>query len=275
MTKCFWACKFIGQYLSHAILLQVGLIAINPLDQSPKIKLYRDESGALKGDGSICYNSEVSVQMAVDILNEGYIRPSHMVTVSKATYEAQSAGNQGGSITGEGNNAKAKKPKMSHAQVKVAMSAMRQALSWAEDDDSGIAKSQALKIVVLQHVFTPSDFEQPGFEEELEEDISSECYKCGNIEKITLFEKNPLGVIIVKFSTSFAAQECIKLMNGRWYGGRQLKCFFWDGTTDYGAVVSSEQLKQKEKEEEARLEEFGDWIENEELPDEFQLRVEK
>jgi HIV Tat-specific factor 1 len=247
---------------------------MNPLDQTSKIKLYRDEDGSLKGDCAICYNSDVSVQMAVDILNGGYIRPSNMVTVSKASFDSQTSSRPSAQEDVNGMS-KPKKPKMSHAQVKVAMAAMRQALSWAEDDDTGISKSQALKIVVIQHMFSPADFMDPEFEEELEQDISTECGKCGNIEKITVFEKNPVGVAIVKFSTSFAAQECIKLMNGRFYAGRKLKCFFWDGTTDYGAANTAEQLELKEKEEEARLEEFGDWIEQEELPEELQLRVER
>ena len=36
------------------------------------------------------------------------------------------------------------------SQVKVAKSAMRQALTWNEDDDMGIGKSKALRIVVIE-----------------------------------------------------------------------------------------------------------------------------
>ena len=37
----------------------------------------------------------------------------------------------------------------------------------------------------------------------------------------------------VKFKTSYAASECIKLMEGRWFAERQIKCYYWDGTTDF------------------------------------------
>jgi Holliday junction resolvase RusA-like endonuclease len=45
---------------------------------------------------------------------------------------------------------KTSRPKLSQAQVKVAKHAMRQALAWNEDDDMGVSKSTALKIVVLE-----------------------------------------------------------------------------------------------------------------------------
>ena len=140
-----------------------------------------------------------------------------------------------------------------------------------------MVKSKALKIIVLEGIFRPSDFAQnPDFEKELEEDISTECEKFGEIEKITVFSSSPQGVIIVKFATSFAAQECIKVMNGRFFGGLQIKCFFWDGSTNYAAVPMQVQ-EAEERVEEARLDEFGDWLEKgqDDLPEEFRLKVER
>lgn len=82
-------------------------------------------------------------------------------------------------------------------------------------------------------MFEPSDFSEHSFSDELEGDVATECGKCGQIEKITVFSKNPRGVVIVKFSTSYASQECVKLMDGRFFGGKKLRCYFWDGATDY------------------------------------------
>lgn len=70
-------------------------------------------------------------------------------------------------------------------------------------------------------------------------DIAEECEKCGVVEKITLFSQNVRGIVVVKFSTSYAAQECVKLMNGRFFGGRKIKSFFWDGVTNYTVTSSS------------------------------------
>lgn len=48
--------------------------------------------------------------------------------------------------------------------------------------------------------------------------------------------------------------------------GRKLVCHYWDGVTDYTVRDT--------KEEEARLDALGDWLEQQELPDEFKVRVE-
>jgi HIV Tat-specific factor 1 len=126
-------------------------------------------------------------------------------------------------------------------------------------------------------LFKPEDFRDPAFSDELESDIASECEKCGVLEKLTLFSSNPRGVAVVKFSTSFAAQECIRLMNGRFFGGSKLKAYFWDGVTNYSVTVASAAHEEEEEKAEAhRLDEFGDWLENEQedLPEEFRLRTE-
>lgn len=236
-----------------------------------RIKIYRDEAGSCKGDASVCYNAETSVAMAIDILSGGYIRPSNKITVNKAEFTDKKDSNGGSSSSHQ-----EKRPKMTAAQYKVAQSVMKNALAWNEDDDIGVSRDSSLKIVVLEGMFKPSDFESsPDFAQELEEDIANECSKCGEIKKITVFSQHPNGIAIIKFGTAFAAQECINLTNGRYFGGQHLKSFFWDGMTNYGSL-SLKQQELDESKEDARLEEFGDWLEDEQadLPDEFRLNVE-
>ena len=45
-------------------------------------------------------------------------------------------------------------------------------------------------------------------------------------------------------------------MNDRWFDERQLKCFYWDGKTDYKKVRESEEVTNQ------RINEFGDWLED-------------
>ena len=153
---------------------KVGLIALSPIDQTDKIKLYKDEVGELKGDCSLCYHATESVEMAINFLDGGYIRPSHLIQVTKAAFETKkhdvlpTAGQPllaGGGSTSTNESVSAsststtaasaittthRRPKVSHAQVKTIKSVVHQALSWSEDDDIGISKSSALKIIVLQ-----------------------------------------------------------------------------------------------------------------------------
>ncbi|CAM9599906.1 unnamed protein product [Phaeothamnion confervicola] len=165
-----------------------------------------------------------------------------------------------------------KRLRLNDARVRVAKAAQQQALSWNDEGDSGVAprkKGGALRIVALENMFDPKDFVAGGdaFGEGLESDLRQECEKLGPVEKITLFSRNPLGPAVVKFATAFGAEECVRTMNKRFFGGRQLRCRYWDGVTNY--IVQED-----EKTESARLEEFGDWLESQELPEEFNLRVE-
>ena len=58
----------------------------------------------------------------------------------------------------------------------------------------------------------------------------------GEVEKITLFSRNPRGVMAVKFRSSVAAQAAVKKMDGRAFGGRLLRAYFYDGETDYTVI---------------------------------------
>ena len=120
----------------------MGLIAISPFDQQLRIKIYKDESGLCKGDGSLCYNAETSVAMAIDILSGGYIRPSHQITVSKAEFKSKVTNDTGG----DGQN---KRPKMTNAQYKIAQSVMKNALAWGEDDGETLLPQHVHKPYIL------------------------------------------------------------------------------------------------------------------------------
>ncbi|CAM9668900.1 unnamed protein product, partial [Discosporangium mesarthrocarpum] len=160
-----------------------------------------------------------------------------------------------------------KRLRVNDARVKVARAATVQALSWAENDDTGQVKG-GLKIVVLENMFSPSDFEKNDkFGEELEADLLVEGEKLGPVEKITVFAKNKKGPVVIKFGTAYAASECVKVMDGRFFGGKKLSCHFWDGVTNYT-------VQEDESEEDKRLDEFGDWLEEQELPEELRLRTE-
>eukprot|EP00904_Undaria_pinnatifida_P008751 jgi/Undpi1/5005/HiC_scaffold_19.g08357.m1 len=161
-----------------------------------------------------------------------------------------------------------KRLRVNDARVKVARAAAEQALSWAENDDTGAAKG-GLKIVVVENMFRPSDFEMnEKFGEELEADLLAEGEKLGPVEKITVFAKNNKGPVVMKFGTAYAASECIKAFDGRFFGGRKLSCHFWDGVTNY--TIKDED----DKEEAERLDAFGDWLEEQELPEELRPRTE-
>ncbi|GMF25642.1 unnamed protein product [Phytophthora lilii] len=110
-----------------------------------------------------------------------------------------------------------------------------------------------LRIVVIKHIFTPAEVEDEEYEKELQEDIHNECFKIGEVSKITLFAKHVDGVVVIKFASSGSAARCVEIMDGRFFAGRKLECGFWDGT-DY----THRESKNEEKE---RAEKFKEWLE--------------
>ena len=274
---------------------KVGIIDIDPETLKPKIKLYRHknqpcssnsgqednqskdsgEVGQLKGDASICYARPESVELALQILDENLFRDGAILSVQRAkfeqhgsTFDADKAGKGG----------VGKRRIISESKRRVARLAAIQAVGWDESENGRIAGGlKGLRIIVLMNMFDPRELDRDDDVanekrlQQLERDIHSECEKSGTVEKITIFSKHPAGVAIVKFIKPNDASDAVKSLNGKVRAdGKRIEASFWDGTTDY-TVVDTER---EEKEDAKRLDQFGDWLEEQDLPEEFQLRVE-
>lgn len=75
--------------------------------------------------------------------------------------------------------------------------------------------------------------------------------------QIRVYQHHPECVVSIKFKQADPAQECLKLMNGRFFGGRQLTAELWDGITNYNVKKAQE----SEEEQAARLARFAAEIE--------------
>jgi len=223
---------------------KAGIIKNDPFTGEPKIKLYTDDNGKLKGDARITYLKPESVGLAMQLLDESQIRSGFTIKVQKAQFQ----------MKGDAYQAKKLKADESKSVARAKLKEQQGQLSWDED---GIADNKGgLKIVVLKHMFDPKDAEgSEDFYEDLKREVGAETEsKCGKIEKLTVFERNPDGVIAIRFDSALSAEKCIQLMNGRWFAGNQIECDYFDGVTDY-------RVKETEQEMEARLKAFSAWIE--------------
>jgi hypothetical protein len=54
--------------------------------------------------------------------------------------------------------------------------------------------------------------------------------------QVRVFQQHPEGVVTVRFKLAEPAEACVALMNGRFFGGRQLVAHMWDGLTQYHGV---------------------------------------
>jgi len=264
---------------------------------------------------------------AINVLSGGFIRPGFPIEVVPASFpsvntstEREERGEEEPAVVGSGSSS-SKRPRpapiptavpLSEARVRVVRAAAAQALSWSDDPTLGRGTKHALRVVVLENMFHPSDF-SPGpdcdpstssstsistgssFVDELESDIASGCEVYGGLEKITVFSQHPDGIVSVKFVHALDAQACVKGMNGRVYNGRRLKVYYWDHDTDFTAVKVKVGVKvgihrdlsdpgsagvgygggDVEEEEEWRLRRWKEEVEQEQLdlPAELQPRV--
>ncbi len=290
---------------------KVGILDIDPETQKPKIKLYKEkktsstgQQATLKGDASICYANFASVQMAIQLLDDTIFRTVDPNTNQPLDYEltkkqkkicVQPAKFEQKSGEDYANNSK-KKSSISEKKRQVARIAKLQAITWDEGDYNGRITGgiKGLRIIVLKHVFTIRDIlnakrkDKVNGEKKLLESIDrfvrTDCEQYGAVEKITIFAKNSNGVIIVKFTQPAAASDAIKFYNSggndvmsringsgsKKNGHVPIEAGYWDGVTDY--TVRDEVGEEEEMKK--RQEEFGDWLDEQDLPDEFKLNVE-
>ena len=71
--------------------------------------------------------------------------------------------------------------------------------------------------------------------------------------QVKVYHHSPEGVVTVKFRSPEAAQSCIRLMAGRFFGGRRLEAEPWDGIATWHAAKPAE----TPEEQAARLEAFA------------------
>ena len=241
--------KFFGKF---------GVLRPDEADGKPKIKLYTDTEGNLKGDARVGFLKNASVPLVLELADGMFFREdSQSFALKVSAAEFQQKGDK--FVAREKPSEEARKK---HAATAAALRQKERALDWGADD--GIDDGRGLRIVIIKNLFAPAELATPEDVLQLQFEIDVEAKKLGEVEKVTIFEGNPDGVVAVKFKLPSAAEACIGVMNGRFFGGRQLTCDFWDNTTNY--VVKKQESSKKE---EARLESFGAWLEDQDSDDEL------
>lgn len=192
--------------------------------------------------------------MAIELLNETEFRPGFRIVVQQAEFTQKG-----------GDYVPRQKQKVDKLEKLRIRAEQERALAWEDDDH---IHEIGLRIVILEGIYTEDEVAANRdrldvFFEELEVELRGEIEATiGPIERMQFFPENPsVGAVKLKFASAVHADECIKLMEGRFFDGRRLKAAFWDGKTDYRIIRESKEDLDR------RIEDFGKWLEAEEPPE--------
>ena len=270
-----------------------GIIKQHPLNDELNIKIYRKEAGEggvpegtlppCKGDATVQYLREPSVELAVTMLDSVPLRPTasgaaacklsvQAAAFAPKEFTATGAKAAAAAAAAEGPAPKGgvRRAKLTEKERKVLSVRGKEQdalLSWASAGDTDFSAGGA-KIVILRGMFRPEEgmAGREVFAQQVAEDVRSECdTKCGPVERVNVYWSNPDGVVMVKFRTAGGAAECLRVMRGRHYGGQEIGVGLYDGATDFRGEA------EKAKKARAtgggggadgkRIDEFGAWIE--------------
>ncbi|KAJ3123785.1 hypothetical protein HK101_006282, partial [Irineochytrium annulatum] len=99
--------------------------------------------------------------------------------------------------------------------------------------------------------------EDPTLLIDLKEEVAEECGKFGEVTSVSLYDHTDDGVISVRFKEQDAADLCIKRNNGRFFGGKKVVAYLYDGKEKFKETKTAEE---KEAEEAKRLEGYEKWL---------------
>lgn len=218
-----------------------GMIMRDPQTQKFKLKLYTEADGQIKGDGLCDYIKVESVDLALNILDE-YVYRGNKIRVQRAQFQ----------MRGEYNPAL--KPKRKKKDKEKLNKIKERLFDWRPDKMRG-ERSKNEKVVIIKNLFTPDIFEKDiQLILDYQNDLREECSKCGTVRKVIIYDLHPEGVAQINMASPEEADLVIQMMQGRFFGKRQLSAEHWDGKTKF-------KIGESEKETQERLTNWDEFLE--------------
>ncbi|KAH9946981.1 hypothetical protein B0H21DRAFT_741200 [Amylocystis lapponica] len=236
----------------------------------PKVKMYARDDGSFSGDALVVYFKEDSVALALALLDDSELRigdPNSRMRVQQAQFGHK---HESGQVEGEG----APKPRKTMVDKKAAtrrIGKMQKKLGeWDDEDgfgphiaeeDKSAAMNKNSRVVVLKYMFTLEELEEDAsLLLDLKDDVREECSTLGEVTNVVLYDKEPDGVMSVKFRDPLSAQACVLKMNGRFFAGRRVEAALYAGKQRFRRSVDDVLGDAGDEGEKKRLDDFAQWL---------------
>ncbi|XP_032674770.1 HIV Tat-specific factor 1 homolog isoform X2 [Odontomachus brunneus] len=156
------------------LFTKCGLIARDEKGKD-KIKLYKDAAGEPKGDALCTYIKVESVDLALKILDGSQIR-GKTLSVQRAKFQMKGEYDPG------------LKPKRKKKDKERQKKMQEKLFDWRPERMRG-EPLKCERVVIIKNLFTPEDFdEEVQLLLEYQQDIRSECLKCGDVRKVIIYD---------------------------------------------------------------------------------------
>lgn len=211
-----------------------GLVERDPATQKMKVKLYKDkEHGCFKGDALCTYIKIESVDLALKLLDGSDLK-GNKIKVERASFQMK------------GDYNPALKPKKKKKKELEKIKKMQQKLfDWRPEKFIG-ERSKHERIVIVKNLFHPTDFDQDvQLILDYQQDLREECTKCGEVRKVVIYDRHPEGVAQITMKEPEMADAVVLLINGRWFGKRQITAEIWDGRTKYRIAETDSEISKR------------------------------
>ncbi|KFH07949.1 RNA recognition motif-containing protein [Toxoplasma gondii VAND] len=295
------------------IFKKAGVFKIDPETLRPKIRVYTDDTGRCKGDALISFVHENSVDIAIKYF-DGFSFRDGACTLKVQRAEFAPKAGQGTSPKtegSEGGSAESRTGKRDRRKYLAAKYEQERLLSWGDAIDDGSGR----RIIILKPTYSSEEAELyeegDAFYEELRQELFDEIAQFAKPEKVTVIPRHVQGVACVKLKTAEDAERIIEQFRGRYFDGRQLDVFFFDGRSDLkanclpsrlkkpkavtpvtpqaagdtqeaeaavqneGATQEKHDIEEEKDDEEERLDKFGEWISQQSSDEEFEVQTEE
>ena len=196
-------------------------------DGEPRINLYNDkESGKFNGTAMIKYFKKDSIDLAIRMMDDYYLRPGD---ASHGTIRVQEADmsykkeKDGDAVASKLTRKDRKASERNRAELN------RKLAEWSDNEEEvaqtfASKKNKWAKIVIIKRAFTLEELEEDvGAYIEIKDDMRDVGEKYGDVTNCTLYDKEAEGIVTVRFREFEAAEAFVKGYQGKSYDGRKLE----------------------------------------------------